>query len=326
MKPPILPRRLKPGACLGICSPSGFISQTGALDIALLYLSERAYRVIEAPHARDRVDYFAGTDYDRRRDFERLVANTHVDMIMAARGGYGMTRLLPALDLDAIAESRKCIVGFSDLTALHLALLAKTGMVTFAGPMACPDFGHHHRSPMHDIHFEKMLQSATHTTPAIKMPFSASDGETGHILREQVGSGIEGVIWGGNLSMIAHLVGTPYMPDVEDGILFIEDVNEEPFRIERMLLQLLHAGILDKQRAILVGQFNRCEPTQASASPYTLTRVLDFLKGWVKCPVLQNLPFGHVRDKITLPVGGRAHITLLDERHYQLELSHYNAE
>lgn len=324
MNPP-LPRRLRPGATIGICAPSGFITEPGSLEIAVLYLTEQGYRVVVAPHTNDRWEYFAGTDFDRLNDFNALIRNPEIDMIMAARGGYGITRLLPGLDFEAIARSGKVIVGFSDLTALHLALLAQTGMVSFAGPMACPDFGHHQRSALHAVHFEQMLQTATHATPPIKMPFSATEGEAGRVLRFQVGSGIEGTLWGGNLSLVAHLVGTPYMPYLEDGILFLEEVNEEPYKIERMLLQLLHAGILQKQRAILLGQFSRCEPTAASAAPYTLKSVVDFLKGWIHAPVLQNLPFGHVRDKITLPVGGRTTITLLDERHYQLQLSGYNS-
>ncbi len=322
---PPLPRRLRPGATTGICAPSGFITEPGSLEIANLYLTEQGYRVVVAPHANDRWEYFAGTDFDRLNDFNAFIRNPEIDMIMAARGGYGITRLLPGLDFEAIAHSGKVIVGFSDLTALHLALLAQTGMVSFAGPMACPDFGHHQRSSLNPVHFEQMLQSCSHLTPPIKMPFSATDGENGRLLRSQVGSGVEGTLWGGNLSLVAHLVGTPYMPYLEDGILFLEEVNEEPYKIERMLLQLLHAGILQKQRAILLGQFNRCEPTTASAAPYTLKSVIDFLKGWIHAPVLQNLPFGHVRDKITLPVGGHAKITLLDERHYQIHLSAYNA-
>ncbi|MBU6505438.1 MAG: LD-carboxypeptidase [Betaproteobacteria bacterium] len=320
-----LPRRLKPGATIGICAPSGFITEPGSLEIASLYLSERGYHIVEAPHVRNRWEYFAGTDYERLNDFHAMVRDPDIDVIMAARGGYGITRLLPAIDFQAVAASRKIIVGFSDVTALHLGLLAQQGMVTFAGPMACPDFGHHNRSPLHEAHFEGMLQAERHLSPAIKMPFTASDGEAGHLLRAQIGAGIEGTLWGGNLSLVAHLAGTPYLPHLEDGILFLEEVNEEPYKIERMLLQLAHAGILKKQRAILLGQFNRCEPTAASAAPYTFKSVVDFLKGWVHVPILQNLPFGHVRDKLTLPVGGHAHITLQDERHYRIELSGYNA-
>lgn len=321
----ILPHRLKPGATIGICAPAGFITEPGSLEIASLYLSERGYRVVEAPHVHRRWEYFAGTDYERLNDFNAMIRDPDIDVIMAARGGYGVTRLLPGLNYEEIAHSRKMIVGFSDLTALHLALLAQSGLVSFAGPMACPDFGHHNRSPLHHAHFEGMLQSGHHLSPPIKMPFTASDGEAGHLLRAQVGSGIEGILWGGNLSMVAHLVGTPYLPAIKDGILFLEEVGEEPYKIERMLMQLAHAGLLQKQRAILLGQFNRCEPTAASAAPYTLRSVVDFLKGWVHVPILQNLPFGHVRDKLTLPVGGHVRVSLLDERFYELEMSGYNA-
>jgi muramoyltetrapeptide carboxypeptidase len=320
----LLPQRLNLGNTMGIVAPSGFIHEPGSLDIATLYLQEQGYGVAEMPHCRNRWEYFAGTDFERAQDLHQVFARPDIHLVMAARGGYGLTRLLPSLDLEAMAASRKMLVGFSDITALHLALLAKTGLVSFAGPMACPDFGHHQRSEWHPVHFEQMLQTTTHTTMPIKMPFTACDGENGELLRRQVGTGIDGTLWGGNLSVMAHLVGTPYMPKIEGGILFLEDVNEEPYVIERMLMQLIHAGILERQRAVLLGQFNRCEPTSRSATNYTLTRVVDFLKGWLQIPVLQNLPFGHVRDKITLPVGGQALVTLRDERHYQITFSHYN--
>jgi muramoyltetrapeptide carboxypeptidase len=326
MKTTLLPHRFKPGATIGICAPAGFINEPGSLDIATIYLNERGYRVVVGPHARDRWEYFAGTDFHRLQDFHALVNDPAVDMIMAARGGYGVSRLLPLLDYEAIAASRKPIVGFSDLTALHLALLSQVGLVSFAGPMACPDFGHHQRSNLHEAHFERMMQSPHHVSMPVKMPFSATEGEEGRRLRQQIGSGIEGTLWGGNLSMVAHLAGTPFMPQLDDGILFLEEVNEEPYKIERMLLQLLHAGILQKQRLILMGQFNRCEPTHASATHYTMRSVLDSMKGWIHAPILQNLPFGHVKDKITLPVGGQVNVTLVDERHYQLTFSRFNAE
>ncbi len=321
----ILPRRLLPGATVGICAPSGLVQEPGTLDMAQLYLEERGYHVVQAPHVRSRWEYFAGTDHERTQDFNALARDPDVHLILPARGGYGLTRIIQGLDLDALVQQRKIVVGFSDITLLHLALLAQFGMVSFAGPMAVPDFGHAHRSEWHPVHFEGLLQQETHHSPPIELPFTATDGKTGALLRARMGDGIEGTLWGGNLSLVAHAVGTPFCPVLEDGILFLEEVNEEPYHIERLLMQLHHAGLLQRQRALLLGQFNRCQPTSASATPYTLSRVVDYLRGLVSIPILQNLPFGHVLHKITLPVGGRVRITLLDERHYQLSFSGYNA-
>ncbi|MBU6995613.1 S66 peptidase family protein [Ferrovum myxofaciens] len=318
-----LPYLLPPNPTLGLCAPSGFLTEPGALEMAILYFSEHGWNVREGTHIRNRHEYFAGTDTERLEDFHELIRDPKVDAIMAARGGYGLTRLLPHLDYGAIATARKPIIGFSDVTALHLAVLAKTGLVTFAGPMAAPDFGHPHRSALHQDHFLPLLQNETHSSPLIRLPFTIHEGAAGLRLRQQIGNGLEGILWGGNLSLVAHLVGTPYLPQVEEGILFLEEVNEEPYIIERCLMQLYHAGVFNSVRAILWGQFNRCEPTHASAAPYTLEQVVDYLQHLVPIPLLQNLPFGHVRDKLTLPVGGRVRITLPDPAHYQLHFSQY---
>ncbi|NDU86411.1 MAG: LD-carboxypeptidase [Ferrovum sp.] len=319
----LLPTLLPRSPTLGLCAPSGFLTEPGALEMATLYFTEHGFKVVEGRHIHARHDYFAGTDDERLSDLHQLVHDPAVDLIMAARGGYGITRLLPHLDYAAFARARKPIVGFSDITALHLALLAQVGLVSFAGPMAAPDFGHPHRSTLHAEHFEPLLRSTEHSSPLIKLPFLAYDGAAGIRLRHRA-EGLQGTLWGGNLALVSHLVGTPYMPNIDDGILFLEEVNEEPYIIERSLLQLYHAGILTRQRAILWGQFNRCEPTHASAAPYTLERVVEYLKTLIPTiPILQNLPFGHVSDKLTLPVGGQVRIEMVDNAHYQLHFSDY---
>jgi Uncharacterized proteins, homologs of microcin C7 resistance protein MccF len=291
--------------------------------MAALYFTEHGCRVVESPHVHGRHEYFSGTDVQRLGDFHALVHDPEVHAIMAARGGYGLTRLLAYLDYEALASARKPLIGFSDITALHLAVLAQTGLVTFAGPMAAPDFGHPQRSALHQEHFLPLLSHEWHLSPPIRLPYAEREGDAGLHLREQIGDGLEGTLWGGNLSLVANLVGTPYFPQVTDGILFLEEVNEEPYRIERHLLQLFHAGVFRSVRAVLWGQFNRCVPTHASAAPYTLDHVLTYLRSLVPIPWLVNLPFGHVRDKLTLPVGGRVRITMPDEAHYQLMFSRY---
>ena len=251
MNPPALPRILRPGDAIGLCAPSGFITRAQALEQATRYLNDRGYELVVSPHIHDRWEYFSGPDEDRATDLMELSRHKRARMIMMARGGYGLTRLLPHLDFEALAESRKIFVGFSDVTVLHLALLAQVGYVSFAGPMACPDFGHDNPSDWHPDHFEGLLQASSHLSPPI--PFGAGD----HVpaLQSAARRGMEGVLWGGNLSLVAHLTGTPYMPSIPGGLLFLEEVNEEPYHVERMLMQLFHAGLLRDQQAILLGSF-----------------------------------------------------------------------
>lgn len=321
MNPPVRPRVLHPGDTIGLCAPSGFITKTLALEQATHYLNGRGYELVISPHIHDRWEYFSGPDDSRATDLLELSQHKQVRMIMMARGGYGLTRLLHQLDFEALAESRKIFVGFSDVTALHLALLARASYVSFAGPMACPDFGHDAPSDWHPDHFEGMLQSSTHQSPPIPLGM----GDHVPALRSVARQGIEGVLWGGNLSLVTHLAGTPYMPSVPGGLLFLEEVNEEPYHVERMLMQLFHAGLLQDQQAILLGSFLGCEPTARSASPYPMSRVVEYLRQRTRLPVFEHLPFGHVREKITLPVGGLGRIELMDEAHYRITFSEYNA-
>jgi muramoyltetrapeptide carboxypeptidase len=255
---------------------------------------------------------FAGDDDTRLAAIGRAAASG-ADIALISRGGYGLTRLLPRLPYKALAKSIERgtrFVGLSDFTALQLALMAKTGAVTWAGPAVGEDFGAEAgpdeimeacfddlasgqgegsgwRLPTGDV---KAL--ATRTSPKAR---SADD--EGPVLRVQ-----QGTLWGGNLSVLCSLVGTPYLPSVKAGILFLEDVNEHPYRIERQLTQLLHAGILGQQKAIVLGAFNRFK-TVPHDRGFKLQTVVDWLRAQTRTPVLTGLPFGHVPTKVLLPVG-----------------------
>jgi muramoyltetrapeptide carboxypeptidase len=156
--------------------------------------------------------------------------------------------------------------------------------------------------------FLDVLTNPTHAYPECESDIS---------LRAQ---SIEGTLWGTNLTMISHLVGTPFMPLIDDGILVIEDIAEQPYRVERMLWQLKHAGILDRQRAIILGQFTQCDPSPSLRYPYAMAEVIETLRTMVSCPVLTNFPFGHVAKKTTLPMGARAKLSI-DGTRYQLEVA-----
>jgi muramoyltetrapeptide carboxypeptidase len=243
---------------------------------------------------------FAGDDETRLAAIHRAAASG-ADIALISRGGYGLTRLLRDIRYKAVAkavEGGMKFVGLSDFTAFQNAVLAQTGAVTWAGPAVGEDFG--------------VEGEPDDIMEACFGDLASGQGEgTGWQLpaRERLGKPVlaKGVLWGGNLAVLASLAGTPWMPQAKGGILFLEDVHEHPYRIERMLTQLLHAGILEKQKAILLGQF-----TNYSLVPhdkgYRLQTVVDWLRRQVKAPVLQNLPFGHVPTKVLLPVGAQVEL------------------
>lgn len=187
------------------------------------------------------------------------------------------------------------IVGHSDFTAFQLAYLAKAGGVSFAGPMLLADFGEEHVDSFMWRHFEGILRAPVHDIE-VEAPQMAAPATA------------EGTLWGGNLAMLCTLLGTPYMPNIDGGILFLEDINEPPYRVERMLLQLLHAGVLARQQAIVLGDFSNYRTTDYD-NGYNMDAVFDFVREQLRIPVLTGLPFGHCPRKLTLPVGGNARLT-----------------
>jgi muramoyltetrapeptide carboxypeptidase len=240
---------------------------------------------------------FAGDDATRLQGIERAAASG-ADIAIITRGGYGLTRLLPELPYKAIAKAiahGTQFVGLSDFTAFQNAVLAETGDVTWSGPAVGEDFGVEGEPDdiMQDC-FNDLVAGQGEGT-GWQLPAAESFAEP---LQQK------GVLWGGNLAIIAALVGTPWLPKVKNGILFLEDVYEHPYRIERMLTQLLYAGVLQKQKAILLGHFTNWVPVPHDKG-YKLKTVVDWLRTKVDAPVLTGLPFGHVPTKVCLPVGAK---------------------
>ncbi|HEX7340915.1 MAG TPA: muramoyltetrapeptide carboxypeptidase [Rhodanobacteraceae bacterium] len=242
---------------------------------------------------------FAGTDEQRTADINALVdpARPLPDIVMAVRGGYGVHRLLEHLDYAGLRRrltGKPCaIVGHSDVTALNLALLAKADLVTFAGPMLAYDFGGQTVSGFTMDAFWGTLRTSARVVRWQARPEGAVNAM--------------GTLWGGNLAMVCSLLGTPYLPDVGRGILFLEDVFEPVYRIERMLYQLKLAGVLDRQRAILLGDFSACRTDEYDPA-YDFAALVRELRRLTDVPVVTHLPFGHCRDKLTLPIGARARL------------------
>ena len=311
-----------------VYAPSSAVVDKTAFKRGIKRLQSLGHEVEIDPDALNRDTRFAGDDATRIAAIHRAAASG-ADVAMTARGGYGLSRILADINYKAVAKSihpsrgkGTHFVGFSDFTAFQCALLAKTGAVSWAGPSVGADFGavvEADGSPdcIMEACFDDLLVG--HGEGAgWRMPIERTARKSNainSIAKKTINTPAKvefgtftinnGLLWGGNLSLIASLVGTPYMPAAatdKRGILFLEDVAEHPYRIERYLTQLLHAGILSQQKAIVLGQFTHFKLSPADKG-YKLQTVVDWLRSVVKCPVLTGLPMGHVPTKVLLPVG-----------------------
>ena len=284
---------------LHVFAPAGVELRGAALQRAKRRLAALGFDVTLDPSVRARHQRFAGTDATRLATLYR-VADAAPSVALACRGGYGLSRLLDVIDWPRIARSVERgtrWVGHSDLTALQLGLLAHVGAgpsaITWQGPMACEDFGRD--------------DDAGGVDEVTRDCFAeAMSGELEAVgFRTEAGfDGLEakGLLWGGNLAMLQSMISTPHCPKVKGGILFLEDVNEHPYRVERMLLQLQQAGVIDAQAAVLLGDFSGAAKSPLDRG-YGLKDAVAALRSRTKTPVLTGLPFGHVRTKVCLPVG-----------------------
>ena len=289
---------------VGIVAPSGFLADPAVLDRAARVFSARGWDVQAGESCFARDTRFAGPDALRAEELQRFCTDAQLDLVLAARGGYGLTRLLPRLDFEAIAAQGTLACGYSDFTAFNLALLARTGAVSLHGPSAT-DFGA--ATPelsTLDGFFETVDRWRQSGRFEARFAVDGDDTEA------------RGRLWGGNLALICALLATPWMPRVRGGILFVEDVNEPAYKIERMLIQLEQAGILQRQAALVLGSFDPV-PSMENDNGFTLETVIAGLRQRLPIPVICGLPFGHVPRKLTLPYGARvalrvasAHATL----------------
>ena len=282
---------------LHVFAPSGVELRAAALKLARQRLTAMGFAVTLDPSVRARHQRFAGSDDARLATLYR-VADAAPSVAMACRGGYGLTRLLDRIDWPRIARSVELgtrWVGYSDLTALQLGLLAHTGAGSWHGPMACDDFGRSiEAGGVDEITRDCYTEAMSGELEAVGFRTEAGfDGLAGR-----------GLLWGGNLAMVVSLLGTPHWPKVKGGILFLEDIGEHPYRVERLLLQLQQAGVLQRQKAVLLGAFSDWRKSPLDRG-YTLKSVVAHLRSVCTTPILTGLPFGHVPTKVMLPVGRR---------------------
>lgn len=278
---------------IAIIAPSGYAPDNDAVLQAVSELEAQNCQVYNYYQHEKRHQRFGGEDALRLDQIRSAVLHPDVDIVLALRGGYGMSRLLPYIDFEQCAKSNKLFVGHSDFTVFHLALMQKTRSVSFAGPMLCNDFSRKDKSRFTLDHFWKCLKGPEYAVKWVANGNPKID--------------VSGVLWGGNLTMITHLLGTQWMPKVENGILFIEDINEHPYRIERMILQLLHSGVLANQQALVLGDFSEYTLTGYD-NGYDFEMMLSWIRSCISIPVITGLPFGHIKDKITLPVGAQSRL------------------
>ncbi|MEO8153063.1 MAG: LD-carboxypeptidase [Rhizobacter sp.] len=282
---------------LTLFTPAGVLPKATPLRLAAKRLAGMGFDVHVDEAALARHQRFGGDDDTRLAALHR-VATQAPSIALATRGGYGITRLLDRIDWKLMAHSVEHgtrWVGYSDMTALHMGLLAHGQGGGWAGPLACDDFG---RDTLDDVTPDCFAEAMSGALEAVG--FRTEPGFDG--------LAVKGSLWGGNLCVLNALLGTPHWPKVKGGVLFLEDVNEHPYRIERSLLQLHQAGVLDAQKAILLGAFTEYRKSPLDRG-YTLKTVITHLRSLTKTPILTGLPFGHVPTKVTLPVGAK--VTLL---------------
>jgi muramoyltetrapeptide carboxypeptidase len=296
---PVKPKRLRKGSTIGLVTPASPVADSARIERGIRYLEGLGYRVEVGKNVGRVHGYLAGTDEERLDDLHGFFADKNIAAIIALRGGYGTPRLLGRLDYRLIARNPKILVGFSDVTGLQLALWKKCRLVTFHGPMAAVEMA----NTIDQFTEEMFWRLVTSTKKFGRVNFP----ETDHLLELHSGKG-EGALLGGNLSLIVSLLGTPYLPALTKSVLLLEEIAEEPYRVDRMLTQLRNAGAFAKSSAILSGQFVDCVAQDPSKPSLPVDEVLADCARQVGLPFLSGLPFGHVPHKMTLPIGLRARV------------------
>lgn len=296
---PLKPARLRAGQTIGLIAPSSNAWEDEEIRFAIDILKSFGFKVKSGQHLMQRSGYLAGSDVDRAADINQMFADDEVHGIFCLRGGYGSPRLLPYLDYALIKQNPKVLLGYSDVTALLNAIYARCNLVTFHGPIAKQNFSDYTLARFKEVLFSPQAPIDLAMPP----PFEAKEGQAeqaNRLITVSPGQAC-GVLIGGNLSLMVKLVGSPYEPDYQGKILFLEDVEEAPYRIDGMLTHLTLAGRLDKVAGVVFGKCTDCE---ASSPPsFSIEHVLKDRLGALGVPVLSGVMIGHVEDMATIPIG-----------------------
>ena len=289
---------LKPGDRVGIIAPASAPNDPNRIDLGLQAMRNLGFEPVLAPNARKKLGFLGGTDEERVADLHTMFADPSIKALFCLRGGHGTTRLLPFLDPKIFRKHPKIFVGYSDITVLQLAFWKKCGLISFHGPMPAVDMASG-IDPFTEENFWRVLTSRK------KLGVLPLDG--GPLTALQPGKG-SGRLLGGNLSLVVSILGTPYQPDFRGCVLFIEEIEEEPYRVDRMMVQLGNASIGQNSGGIILGQFTDCVPKDPTKPTLSIDEIVaENASIWGR-PFLANLPFGHVPKMMTIPVGLRARI------------------
>lgn len=299
----IKPKRLKADDTIGLVAPGSYISESELKD-SIKNLEELGFKVVYTEKILLQNGYFSGTDEQRADDLINMFKRNDVDGIVCARGGYGCARILPLLEYDIIEDNPKVLIGYNDITALHYGIFRKTGLITFHGPVSISTFNEFSvnnfknvlMNPSDEIVFENSNSSEDDNPYGV---VSIADGKK------------KGKLIGGNLSIAVSLIGTEFDVDYDDAIIYLEEIGEEPYRIDRMLTQMIQAEKFEDANGVAMGIFRKCEPkiTDPSFSKsFSLMDVLRDRLGNLKVPVVYGMSFGHIKDKFTIPFGIEAEL------------------
>ena len=291
----VKPSRISPGSTIAIVAPAG-PPDPRRLRIGAAFLKQRGYNVRVFPQARRKLGYLAGDDRARAEALNDAFNDETIDAIICARGGFGSLRILEYLDFDLIRSNPRIFVGYSDITVLLLAIYSRTSLVTFHGPMAAVEFGRRLRPYTIERFFAAIESNGA--LGEIKRP-------SGYRLERIVGGKTEGRIVGGNLSLMTKLVGSGFLPSFRNRIVFLEDTEEEAYRIDGYLSQLIRGTDFASARAFIIGEFTRTEPRYGDTAGWSVKRVIGDYFSRLGRPCIYGFPCGHGREKITIPIGIR---------------------
>lgn len=300
---PVKPARLVKGMTVGLVAPASPVAENEDVRFAIDLVRSLGFEVREGKYLYSRNQYLAGMDRERAEDINAMFKDRRVDAIFCLRGGYGTLRMLPYLDYEMIRKHPKVLLGFSDISGLHNALYARSGLVSFHGPVADQTFSEYTLAE-----FKKVLMHPTETAiVGSPPPFEVSEGqvERKNRITRFVGGQARGRLIGGNLSLVSRLLGTPYEPDFRGSILFLEDVHESPYRIDRMLTHLWLAGKLDQVAGIALGKFTDSE---TEGNTFSLEEVMEQRLAPLGKPAIRGLMIGHIKDQTVVPIGVEAEL------------------
>ena len=301
----IKPNKLKKGDLIGIISPASSLEDLALIESGIRYIEGFGYSTTIGKSVGKVRGYLAGTDEERVADLHQMFSDKIVKAIFCLRGGYGAVRLLDKIDFKLIRNNPKIFVGFSEITALHMAFFKKTGLVTFAGPMVVPNFS----GKISSFTEENFWGTISSLKKRISVEANFLFG-----MNTKNPSGVSGRILGGNLAVLTSIVGSKYFPDLKESILFLEEVSEPPYKIDRMLNHLKLNNVFKKVKGIVLGSFIDCTEKDITKKTLTLEQIFEDYFSKLNIPVFSSFPHGHINDLISFPFGVKVKLNLISEK------------